>query len=207
MVSSMGRPRQHNDETRERLLRVASQIIRRGGTEALTVRGLADEAGVTTRAIYSLFSGLPELIAVLCARSAEAMVRHHEAVPVTDDPISELLPLGLAYRSAALEQADLCEMIYTPTITDGRTAAEYPRQVQRTIGRVQDTIRRAILAANFGPSMIMTCFRVSGRSFTASRRWSCVAYSEHRNRVTVSGGRRSRRMSGAWSRRSDDARR
>jgi AcrR family transcriptional regulator len=147
----MGRPRQHNDETRECLLRVASQIIRRGGTEALTVRGLADEAGVTTRAIYSLFNGLPELIAVLCARSAEAMVRHHEAVPVTDDPISELLPLALAYRSAALEQADLYEMIYTPTMTDGRTAAEYPRQVQRTIGRVQDTIRRAILAGQLRP--------------------------------------------------------
>jgi AcrR family transcriptional regulator len=151
MVSSMGRPRQHNEETRERLLRVASQIIRRRGTQALTVRGLADEAGVTTRAIYSLFSGLPELIAVLCARSAEAMVRHHEAVPVTDDPISELLPLALAYRSAALEQADLYEMLYAPTMTDGGTAADYPRQVQRTIGRVQDTIRRAILAGQLRP--------------------------------------------------------
>ena len=151
MVPSMGRPRQHNEETRERLLRVASQIIRRGGTQALTVRGLADEAGVTTRAIYSLFSGLPELIAVLCARSAGAMVRHHEAVPVTDDPISELLPLALAYRSAALEQADLYEMLYAPTMTDGGTAADYPRQVQRTIGRVQDTIRRAILAGQLRP--------------------------------------------------------
>jgi AcrR family transcriptional regulator len=151
MVSSVGRPRQHNDETRERLLRVASQIIRRGGPEALTVRGLASETGVTTRAIYSLFSGLPELIAVLCTRSAEAMVRHHEAVPVTDDPISELLPLALAYRSAALEQADLYEMLYTPTITDGRAAAEYPWQAQRTIGRVQDTIRRAILAGQLRP--------------------------------------------------------
>src|SRR4051795_10766544 len=105
MVSSMGRPRQHNEETRERLLRVASQIIRRRGTQALTVRGLAAEAGVTTRAIYSLFSGLPEIIFVLGARSTEAMVRPHEAVPVTDDPISEFLPLALAYRSAAREQA------------------------------------------------------------------------------------------------------
>jgi AcrR family transcriptional regulator len=59
-MSSMGRPREHNDETREHLLRTAGQIIRRGGREALTVRGLAAEAGVTTRAIYSLFSGLPE---------------------------------------------------------------------------------------------------------------------------------------------------
>src|SRR6188472_3380933 len=142
----MGRPRQHNDETRERLLRAASQIIRRGGTEALTVRGLAAEAGVTTRAIYSLFSGLPEVIAVLCDRSTDAMVRHHQAVPVTDDPISELLPLALAYRAAAQEQADLYEMLYTPTAGSGRPAIEYPPQVQRTIGRVQDTIRRAIHA-------------------------------------------------------------
>jgi AcrR family transcriptional regulator len=142
----VGRPREHNDETREHLLRVASGIIRRGGTEALTVRGLAAEAGVTTRAIYSLFSGLPELVAVLCARSAEAMVRHHEAVVATDDPISEFLPLALAYRAAALEQADLYEMLYTPRVVAGSAPIEYPQQVQRTIGRVADTIHRAVLA-------------------------------------------------------------
>jgi len=147
----MGRPREHNDETREDLLRVASGIIRRGGIEALTVRGLAAEAGVTTRAIYSLFSGLPEIISVLCARSTEAMVRHHEAVPVTDDPISEFLPLALAYRSAAREQADLYELLYTPTAAPGQSAVEYPQQVQRTIGRVQDTIRRASLAGQLRP--------------------------------------------------------
>jgi AcrR family transcriptional regulator len=147
----MGRPREHNDETRERLLRVAGGIIRREGTEGLTVRGLAAEAGVTTRAIYSLFSGLPELIGVLCARSTEAMVRHHEAVPVTDDPISEFLPLALAFRSGAQEQADLYERLYAPTIADDRLAVEYPPQVQRTLARVKDTIRRAILAGQLRP--------------------------------------------------------
>jgi AcrR family transcriptional regulator len=147
----MGRPREHNDETRERLLRVAGGIIRREGTEGLTVRGLAAEAGVTTRAIYSLFSGLPEIIGVLCARSTEAMVRHHEAVPVTDDPISEFLPLALAFRSGAQEQADLYERLYAPTIADDRLAVEYPPQVQRTLARVKDTIRRAILAGQLGP--------------------------------------------------------
>jgi AcrR family transcriptional regulator len=151
MLSNMGRPREHNDETREQLLRIASGIIRRRGIEALTVRGLAAEAGVTTRAIYSLFSGLPEIISVLCARSTEAMVRHHEAVPVTDDPISEFLPLALAYRSAAREQADLYEMLYTPTAAPGQSAVEYPQQVQRTIGRVQDTIRRASLVGQLRP--------------------------------------------------------
>jgi hypothetical protein len=88
---------------------------------------------------------------VLCARSTEAMVRHHEVVPVTDDPISEFLSLALAYRSAAREQADLYEMLYTPTAAPGQSAVEYPQQVQRTIGRVQDTIRRASLAGQLRP--------------------------------------------------------
>jgi AcrR family transcriptional regulator len=147
----MGRPREHNDETREHLLRVASGIIRREGTQGLTVRGLAAEAGVTTRAIYSLFSGLPELIGVLCARSAAAMVRHHEAVPVTDDPISELLPLALAFRSGAREQADLYERLYAPTRVDGQASTEYPPQVERTLARVRDTIHRAIRAGQLRP--------------------------------------------------------
>jgi AcrR family transcriptional regulator len=150
----MGRPREHNDETRERLLHVASGIIRRGGTEALTVRGLAAEAAVTTRAIYSLFSGLPEVVAELCNRSAGAMLRHHEAVPVTDDPISELLPLALAFREGACEQADLYEKLYTPTaVGDAATAREYPPQIQRTVDRVQDTVRRAIVAGQLRSSV------------------------------------------------------
>jgi AcrR family transcriptional regulator len=164
----MGRPREHNDETRERLLQVAGGIIRRGGTEALTVRGLAAEAGVTTRAIYSLFSGLPEVVAELCNRSSAAMLRHHEAVPVTDNPVSELLPLALAFRAGAREQADLYEKLYTPTAVAGSAAAtEYPPQIQRTVGRVEDTVRRAIL------SMIMKCSKDCGRSCTASRPWNC----------------------------------
>jgi AcrR family transcriptional regulator len=147
----MGRPREHNEKTREHLLRVAGRIIRRGGPDALTVRGLAAEAGVTTRAIYSLFSGLPEVIAVLCGRSTEAMVRHYEAVPVTDDPISEFAALAYAYRSAAREQADLYEMLYTPTAADDGSVPEYPQHVQRTIGRALDTIRRAIAAGQLPP--------------------------------------------------------
>jgi AcrR family transcriptional regulator len=125
---------------------VATGIIQRGGVEALTVRGLAAEAGVTTRAIYSLFSGLPDLVAELCSRSSAAMLRHHEAVPVTDDPISELLPLALAFRAGAREQADLYEKLCTPISADGSFTREYPPVIQRTVGRVQDTIRRAILA-------------------------------------------------------------
>jgi Tetracyclin repressor-like, C-terminal domain len=79
------------------------------------------------------------------------MVRHYEAVPVTDDPISEFAAPAYAYRSAAREQADLYEMLYTPTAADDGSLPEYPEQVQRTIGRAHDTIRRAIAAGQIPP--------------------------------------------------------
>jgi hypothetical protein len=57
------------------------------------------------------------------------------------------LPLALAFRAGAREQADLYEKLYTPTAVAGSAAAtEYPPQIQRTVGRVEDTVRRAILA-------------------------------------------------------------
>jgi AcrR family transcriptional regulator len=105
---------------------------------------------VTTRAIYSLFSGLPELVAVLCDRASEAMARHHEAVPVTDNPLGEIVPLALAYRAAALEQADLYDLIFAPPSAQ-TPASEYPAGIQRSVGRVEDSIRRAIAVGQLAP--------------------------------------------------------
>jgi Tetracyclin repressor-like, C-terminal domain len=42
-------------------------------------------------------------------------------------------------------------MLYTPTAAEGQAATEYPQEVQRTIGRVEDTIRRAVLAGQLQP--------------------------------------------------------
>ena len=47
MLSSMGRPRQHNDETRERLLRVASQDTNRKLVDVATE--VADTGVLTIR--------------------------------------------------------------------------------------------------------------------------------------------------------------
>jgi hypothetical protein len=134
---------------------------------------------------------MPELIGVLCTRSAEAMVRHHEAVPVTDDPISEFLPLALAFRSGAREQADLYERLYAPTNLDSGFTVEYPPQVQRTLARVKDTISRAILAGQRRPVDDQELFQQLWRSFMASHPWSCVEYWEPLMSATASGTTRS----------------
>ena len=51
----MGRPKEHDEATRERLLDAAERLSATHGWEALTVRGIAEEAGTSTRAVYALF--------------------------------------------------------------------------------------------------------------------------------------------------------
>ena len=69
----MGRPKQHDDTTREALLAAAENLVERGGTGALSVRAVADEIGTTTRAVYSTFGSKEGLLAALAKRSFDML--------------------------------------------------------------------------------------------------------------------------------------
>src|SRR5690348_2029156 len=141
-MSSMGRPRIHDDETGTRLLHAASVLIAAHGTSALTVRRLADEAGVTTRAVYSVFGDKAGVLRALFRQAAQTMTSRHEAVPVREDPVAEILDLALAYRSGALGEAELYHVYL------GRAAAELvpdPDDLAlafRSFDRVLDALQR-----------------------------------------------------------------
>jgi len=51
----MGRPREHDEATRAALLEAAERIVADRGPTALSVRAVAEAAGTSTRAVYSLF--------------------------------------------------------------------------------------------------------------------------------------------------------
>ncbi len=58
--------------TREKLLNAAIDLVNRSGMEALTVRNICDEAGLSTGSFYNLFSGKDELIAFYLKHSFES---------------------------------------------------------------------------------------------------------------------------------------
>ena len=105
----MGRPREHGEAERAALLAATAGIIGAEGAAAVTVRRVAAAAGVSTRAVYSLFGDKDGLLRGVFTVIAETMRRLHEAVPVADDPVTEIRPLALAYRAGALEQPNLYE--------------------------------------------------------------------------------------------------
>lgn len=98
----MGRKRRHDDELRQRLLDVAGERLARYGLDGLSLRALAAAAGTSTAAVYSLFGGKPGLLLAVHERAFQRFGRAQDAVRVSDDPVEDLVRLGLAYRASAL---------------------------------------------------------------------------------------------------------
>ena len=91
-----GRPREHNEETRAALLEAAERLVAERGASALSVRAVADAAGTTTRAVYSLFGSRDGLLVEALARDAfEFLYTEIGRLEETDDPASDLLDVGM----------------------------------------------------------------------------------------------------------------
>lgn len=90
----MGRPKEHDEETRARLRAAAERLVAEGGADALSVRGVADAADTTTRAVYSLFGSKEGLVAALAQTAFEHLYAAIDALPETDDPLDDLVAVG-----------------------------------------------------------------------------------------------------------------
>jgi AcrR family transcriptional regulator len=102
----MGRPREHDEDTRARLLQAAEHLSATKGFEAITVRAVAEEAGTTTRAVYALFGSKEGLEQALHEAMFTRLRDLLQARPRIDDPREDLLGLALAYRRWAVERPE-----------------------------------------------------------------------------------------------------
>lgn len=103
----MGRPREHDEDTAEALLSAAERIIEARGLGALSLRELADEAGTTTRAVYSLFGSKEGLLGGLGARAFELLRQGVDDLRSTRNPRGDLVAAALVFRRFALDHPAL----------------------------------------------------------------------------------------------------
>lgn len=140
----MGRPREHGPETEQRLLRAAGHLLATEGTGAVTVRRVANHAGVSSRAVYSLFGSMEGLLTEFCRRGSTALVRRHEQVPRKRDAAQEILPLALAYRRAALDSPDFYRLLYERGMLTFDADESETEAASRSFARVHDAVERAL---------------------------------------------------------------
>jgi AcrR family transcriptional regulator len=102
----MGRPKEHDDATRGRLLQAAERLSATKGFDALTVRAVAEEAATTTRAVYALFGSKDGLEQALHETMYTRLRDLERARRRREDPRADLLELALAYRRWAVERPE-----------------------------------------------------------------------------------------------------
>ena len=141
----MGRPREHDEQTRTKLRAAAERLVAHGGPDALSVRSVADEAGTTTRAVYSLFGSKDGLVAALAQTAFELLYEEIDRLPVTDDPAADLVAIGTqAVRGLVREHPALFRIAFQriaglqsePQLVEARERAWV--QLQGRVQRLND---------------------------------------------------------------------
>jgi AcrR family transcriptional regulator len=108
----MPRPRTHDEATREALVDAAGELLAKHGSDALSLRRVAEQVGASTQVIYTLFGSKEGLIRAMFRQGFESLDRHLGSVPITGDPVRDLRDLGLAYRASARAHPHLYDIMF-----------------------------------------------------------------------------------------------
>jgi AcrR family transcriptional regulator len=106
---------------RDEMLNAAVRLLDDEGPDALQTRRVAGAAGTSTMAVYTHFGGMRGLIAEV----AEESLRQFDtalSVPQTDDPVADLLAIGMAYRRYAIERPHMYRLMFGTTSAHGINA-------------------------------------------------------------------------------------
>jgi AcrR family transcriptional regulator len=148
----MGRPREHNEGTRAALLAAAEQIVADGGPAALSVRAVADAAGTTTRAVYSLFGSKEGLLVESLARDAfDFLFTEIEKLEETDDPVADLIDVGvLVFRRLVREHPALYRIAFQRIVPGLDAGPELVATRQRAWNQLVVKVERLQSAGHLG---------------------------------------------------------
>jgi AcrR family transcriptional regulator len=163
----MGRPKEHDEATRERLLEAAEHLSGAQGWEALTVRGIAEEAGTSTRALYALFDskqGLEQALHEVMFTRLRDLLQGRDR---SDDPRQDLINLALAYRHWAIERPERYALAMHRFV-GRRRRPRSPEGVavsQAALQELRDAVQRChdagLMVAGRDPEEVVTLMRVN----------------------------------------------
>lgn len=140
----MPRPRLHDENLRQRLLKKAAERLSAHGPEALSLRRLATEVGTSTTAVYSLFGGKPGLLRELYVEGFRRLGDRMEQVTSTDDAEEDLVAMGHAYRESALTNRNFYSIMFNNVVPDFEPDEDAKLVALRSIAPLEGAIRRAL---------------------------------------------------------------
>lgn len=131
------------DTTSNALIDAAISLLAEKGPGALSVRKVAEHAGLTTMAVYSRFGNKATLINAVYRRGFELLSQAMTAVDETD-PLVRLRGLVMAYQGFAVDNPALYSLMFEHLVGFDPPDDLRTETTQATLGIVVDTVREAI---------------------------------------------------------------
>ncbi len=130
---------------RGEILAAAEQLlIQTGDQGAVSIRAIADAAGVTPPSIYLHFADKSELLMAVCEARFDDFVRYlDDALQGIDDPLEALWAMGRAYVRFGLENPEHYRIMFmTRPLADGVPLDRLPGLT--AFGRLVDRVARCM---------------------------------------------------------------
>lgn len=145
----MGKKAYHHGNLREALIAGAKDILDASGVEALSLRKVAQQTGVSPTALYSHFKDKRELLAMLATDGFESLTKRmeQEAMQSSSQPTGngpQLAGLARGYVLFAIENRALFQLMFGREIGD---LLEFPQLVQggsRAYAMMAESVARAL---------------------------------------------------------------
>ena len=145
----MPRPKTHDDALRVRLLDRAGELLSTEGPGALSLRRLAADVNTSTTAVYSLFGGKSALLNALYDEAFRRFGERVAQVPETEDPVEDIVRMGLVYRESALADPQFYLVMFGRAGPGFEPAEESREAARRTFLPVVRNVGRAVRAGLF----------------------------------------------------------
>lgn len=142
----------HHGNLRQALLDAADELVSRHGSEKLTLRDVATEAGVSHTAPYHHFAGLADLLAAVAARGFSELAEAMMAVPRDSLPERRLQAICDLYVCFARRQPARFRLMFGPVLArkgehpDLRAAADRAFAALLEAATAQDAANAPLLA-------------------------------------------------------------
>jgi AcrR family transcriptional regulator len=139
------------DSVGSMLLKAASDLLAAEGPGALTVRRIANAAGVSTMNVYSRFGGKDGVVEHLFIEGFTRLGAGMSGVTATDDPIADMLACGLSYRRFAIDNPTLYSVMFDRVVPDYVPSPEAQLIAGATLELLADRLERAMKAGALRP--------------------------------------------------------
>lgn len=158
--------RMTTEEAVERLVGAAIKLLAEKGPTEIKVRSVAEAAQVSTVAVYYHLGGLPELMQAVVDKGFRELGRAFDAVPTSDDPVSDLFTMALATRRLAQANPHLYDLMfalsprgtYRPLdATGARGQSEAYQAIYSQLAQACDRlVRSGRVRADLDPELVAT---------------------------------------------------